>query len=407
MKSNVKRAMKPTMLPWLFCGAASILLTQQAVSAATYIRSDNVNAVVYEGNNFHIYELSLPFNGAAWKLGDLTALTGAPLAAAGASLSAAGEPVAYVRSDNVNAVVYRGSNNHIYEISLPLNGAAWKLGDLTALTGAPLAGWGPVAYRRSDNVNAVVYTGVNNHIYELSLPLNGAAWKLGDLTSLTGAPAAIASPAAYVRSDQVNAVLYRGSNEHIYEISLPFNGAAWKLGDLTTLTGAPPAGVGPLGYRRSDYVNAVLYVGAGNNHVYELSLPLNGAAWKLGDLTALTGAPAAASIPSAFVRSDQVNSVQYVGQTNGQIYELYLSFDGSAWKFGGLTSLTGAPVVGLVGATPTPDGYRRSDQTSSVVYCGLDNDIHEIYLPFDAPAWKTGNLSALAGYTGCYPQIIP
>ena len=265
------RLMKPILLPWLFCGAASMLLTQQiAFAETTYVRSDSVNAVVYEGNNFHIYEISLPFDGAAWKLGDLTALTGAPAAASGPSLADAGEPSAYVRSDNVNAVVYRGSNDHIYELSLALNGAAWHLGDLTALTGAPLASGGPVGYRRSDNTNSVVFVGANKHIYEIYLHLDGAAWKYGDLTALTGAPTAAASPAAYVRSDNVNAVVFRGSNDHVYEISLPLDAPAWKCGDLTALTGAPAAGWGPVGYRRSDSTNSVVFTGDKQPHLRDL-----------------------------------------------------------------------------------------------------------------------------------------
>ncbi len=234
-----KRVMHQILLAGLFCGAASMLFTQSALGQTAYVRSDSVNAVVYEGNNFHIYELSLPFHGAAWNLGDLTQLTGAPLAASGPSLSNAGEPSAYVRSDNVSAVVYRGSDNHIHELSLALHGAAWEKGDLTALTGAPAAAWGPVAYRRSDSVNSVVFVGANHHIYEISLPFDGKAWTVADLTALTGAPAAAASPAVYVRSDQVNSVVYRATNNQIYELYLPLGAPAWKLGDLTALTRRP------------------------------------------------------------------------------------------------------------------------------------------------------------------------
>ncbi len=382
----------------------SISLTLSAFAQTAYVRSDNVSAVVYEGDNFHIYELSLPLDGSAWSLGDLTNKTGAPLAAVGAALADAGEPSAYVRSDNTNSVVYRASNGHIYEIYLPLDGSAWNVGDLTVKSGnAPLAVMGPVAYRRSDNTNSVVYVGADSHLYEIYLPPSGA-WEYGDLTVKTSAPEAVAAPAVYVRSDSTNSVVYRASNGHIYEIYLPLDGSAWNVGDLTVKSGnAPLAVLGPVGYRRSDSVNSVVYVGE-NSHLYEIYLPLNGSTWQHDDLTVASGTPeAAASIPSAFIRSDGVNSVQYVG-ANSQVYELYLPPNGN-WSHGDITTATDATPVGEVGAVPTPAGYRRSDNTNSMVYCGSDGDIHELYLPLDAPAWSSGNLSAKAGVTGCNPNI--
>jgi hypothetical protein len=390
----------PHLLGWLLYGTLSTLLTPNTGFAQTaYVRSDHVNAVIYQGGDMHINELSLPLNG-SWHSADLTQMTGAPLTIAGISVSDAAEPSGYVRSDNVNAVVYRAQSEHIFEVSLPLGGS-WSAGDLTALTGAPLAGSGPVGYRRSDNVNAVLFVGLNSHIYEMSLPLKGA-WKVADLTGLTGAPLASGAPAAYVRSDNVNAVVYRASNGHIHEMSLPLNGS-WSDGDLTQLTNAPVSGSAPFGYRRSDNVNSVVYVGSGSSHVYELYLAPN-SPWRVGDLTSATGAPLAMTTPSAFVRSDQINSVQYVGLDN-QIYELYLPMGSTTWQEGNLSGLTGAISAFPVGTIPTPAAYRRSDAVNSVVYCGYDDHIHELYLPYGAPAWHTGDLSGLTGGGVCVAQI--
>ena len=91
------------------------------------------------------------------------------------------------------------------------------------------------AYRRSDNVNSVVYRGLDNHIHELYLP--GGAWGTGDLSKLTGATDAAGAPAGYVRWDNVNSVVYRGSDNHIHELYLP-RGGGWGTADLSKLTGA-------------------------------------------------------------------------------------------------------------------------------------------------------------------------
>jgi hypothetical protein len=54
---------------------------------------------------------------------DITELAGAP--------SPAGNPSPYVRVDGDNAVVYRGEDGHVYE--LRRDAGAWQLADLTAL----------------------------------------------------------------------------------------------------------------------------------------------------------------------------------------------------------------------------------------------------------------------------------
>jgi hypothetical protein len=124
--------------------------------------------------------------GGAWHVDDLSARTSAPLAA--------GAPVGYVRSDDVNALVHRGADGHIYEIALPLGGADWHIEDLSGRTDAPLAAGDPVGYVRSDNVNAVVYRGADDHIYEIALPLGGADWHVEDLSGRTDTPLAAGDP---------------------------------------------------------------------------------------------------------------------------------------------------------------------------------------------------------------------
>src|SRR5262249_55073058 len=151
-----------------------------------------------------------------WNLSDLSALAGAPLAA--------GNPAGYVRADNANSVVYRGFDNHIHELSLRSGAAVWNLSDLSALAGAPPAQGDPAGYRRSDFVSSVVYRGFDNHIHELYLVLSAtAAWHVEDLSfavmqSLKSWPVDAASdPAGYVRSDNVNSVVYRDVYNNLSE----------------------------------------------------------------------------------------------------------------------------------------------------------------------------------------------
>jgi hypothetical protein len=139
-----------------------------------YQRSDSVDSVVYRGTNGHIYELYLKRVGRekSWRFGDLTEQTGAP--------TASGSPVGYVRSDGINSVVYRGYDGHINEIYL--SDGAWNYVDITAAAGAPNAASSPDGFEGLEDigVNRVVYRGSDNNVYELYL--YGGEWSFENLT---------------------------------------------------------------------------------------------------------------------------------------------------------------------------------------------------------------------------------
>jgi hypothetical protein len=340
-----------------------------ASDVAAYRRSDNGNSVLYRGFDNNIYELFLPLGGSGWQLGNLTSLAGAPF-------SAAGRPACYVRSDNVNAVVYRGLDNHIYELWLPDGGLTWRLEDLTEIAGAPHAAGDPAAYVRSDQVNSIVYRGQDNHVYELFLPMNADPvfgffpWNFGDLSAIAGGLITPGNPAGYVRWDKVNSVVCRGFNHRIFELSLPLGATVWQL---NALPGAALAQGDPAGYRRLDFFNAVVYRGF-DNHVYELSIIVR-SLWQLADLTAAVHAefwpPDAAGDPVGYTRSDGTSSVVYRG-IDSRIHELALPLGAHAWTLGDLDS-TGSPL-----AVGVPAPYVRSDDVNSVLYRGADHHIYEM-----------------------------
>jgi hypothetical protein len=211
---------------------------------------------------------------------DLSALASAP--------EASGDPFVYLRSgkgDLYYTYVYLGKNNHIYELYLN-NVVSGICADLTQSAGAPAASGDLAGYARSDGINAVVYRGTNNHIYELLYLNKIDSWFGTDLTQSAGAPAASGDPAGYVRSDGINAVVYRGTNNHIYELLLRRDGT-WHYSDITAVPDAPAhpldvvfsiASGDPAGYARSDETNSVVYRGT-NNAIYELYLEKGASKW--------------------------------------------------------------------------------------------------------------------------------
>ena len=134
----------------------------------------------------------------------------------------AGELGAYRRSDGVNCVVYRASDNHIDEMCLI--GGVWRVYDPSVIRGATPAVGAPAVYIRWDNLNIAVYRGSDNHFHELATP-GGSIWETADLSALGGAPLAAGDPAAYRRSDVVTAVVYRGFDQDIHELDLLDGGA--------------------------------------------------------------------------------------------------------------------------------------------------------------------------------------
>ncbi|MBN2149290.1 MAG: hypothetical protein JW726_18020, partial [Anaerolineales bacterium] len=139
------------------------------------VRSDGITALTYTYDR-HIIELRL--EGGNWLWADLTDLSGAPDAIINVTRLTSG----YVRSDGINALVYETHDGagRIYELRLD-NG--WQAYELTSVKGA-VPGYYPIAYVRADGINAVVYLGTDQHIQELRL---GATWIPADLTSLAGA----------------------------------------------------------------------------------------------------------------------------------------------------------------------------------------------------------------------------
>jgi hypothetical protein len=145
------------------------------------VTPDNVPRVFYVSEDNHINELRLLDSG--WTHADLSAIVSnvAP------AFPASGRPFAYVTADGVPRIVYRGGDNHIHELRLQ---GSWIQADLSAIVSDnppafPAAG-DPFAFVTSDGIPRVLYRGADNHIHELRLQ---NSWIQADLSSLASAKA--------------------------------------------------------------------------------------------------------------------------------------------------------------------------------------------------------------------------
>ena len=325
---------------------------------------NNQQHVNFIGADNHVHEL---YFDSQWHHNDLTALAGAPPAAAGSALD--GYQTSFNNQQHVNFV---GTDNHVHELYFDNR---WHHNDLTVLAGAPPAAAGSAldGYQTSfNNQQHVNFVGTDNHVHELYFDNR---WHHNDLTVLAGASAAAAGSAvdgyetSFNNQQHVNFV---GADNHVHEL---YFDNRWHHNDLTVLAGAPAAAAGSAldGYQTSfNNQQHVNFIGA-DNHVHELYFDNR---WHHNDLTVLAGAPAAAvgsaldGYQTSFNNQQHVN---FIGADN-HVHELY--FD-NRWHHNDLTVLAGAPAAATGSAV---DGYETSfNNQQHVNFIGADNHVHELY----------------------------
>jgi hypothetical protein len=270
--------------------------------------------------------------------------------------------------------------------------------DLTAATGAPAAAGPPVGDFECRVVpcgSRVVYETGAKHIEMIAYNLDSTHWKKFDLTVRAGAPLAACptcTPAGRPWFDGVlNEVVYLTGAGHVEDLSM--SGSAWKATDLSARTGAPKAATIPTGYF-SDLAGAgedrVIYSTA-TGDVEELSRPVNSTAWSAKDLTTLTGAPPATSAPFGFSTNNPSALAQVVYETaSGAVEQLALSHAGS-WQANDLTALAGAP-----SAAPgtEPVGYVAA--AMRIIYKSASGSVIALSSTNET-TWTSSNLNTITG----------
>jgi hypothetical protein len=178
--------------------------------------------VVYSGVDNDVHELWWDANG--WHHNDLTAATNVPTTAFNA-------PAGYVfRAQGTQHVVHQGKPSvgsvaSIHELWWDANG--WHHNDLTAATGAPLAAeWGVHGYmfdvQGTQHVLCVGSVGPDAHAQELWWDANG--WHQNDLNTAAGVAGTVqfdtaGPPFGYSFNAQgTQHVVYRGRDNHIHEL---------------------------------------------------------------------------------------------------------------------------------------------------------------------------------------------
>ncbi len=292
-------------------GVCDGLIVSADMAVRGYNRSDGAHAVLYRTSDVDaIVEVSeRPF--------------GSPTRSnlGGPSI---GAPWGYVRSDNVNAVTYVSQDQHVHELSETSDGV-WVDSDLSLPpVNAPMASvdaTDAIGYVRTDGNNAVVFKGTDDHIYEIADSGSGfQSAVVVDVTSVAGGlEVMFGSAMPYLRSDGKNDIVFVAIDGHVHEVlDDAVDPSKWIDSDLFINSGETvPPSTDPWGYKRFDNVNAVVYVGS-DSKLHELSYEAGTACntrfpWCTGIIAAATNpSGGVGNRPSACVRWDNLDTVVYV-----------------------------------------------------------------------------------------------
>jgi hypothetical protein len=336
--------------------------TGNANDVVGFVRTDNANSVVHKALDGNLHELVL--SGTQW---GHTVIN--PSATVDSNLSV------YRRTEGVDAIVFRSATNHIIQVQRASNGWTDEA-DLTAITGAPNAVGNPMAYVRADGVNAIVHR-AGNTIIELRRGSRG--WISSNLLSEAMAPSdvdAASDPVATARSDGYSSVVFRGTDNRVYELYRAVGGD-WHVASPSALASGPAAADRPFVYVQRDGTNSIVYRTAGGGVA---KLTLGGSTWSVTQIGA-----GAIGQPIAYVRTDGATPVVFRHFSNHIVQVTAATTD--------LTDITGAPTTAT-----SPAAYVRNDGFNSVIFESSSNSVREFFVKRGG-TWATGNISSNAGET--------
>jgi hypothetical protein len=298
-------------------------------------------------------------------------------------------------------VAYVGRDQHVHELFATVD-EGWQHADLTAVSQAlvedivQMTGFSWQAGQSKQ----VVYVTASGGVRELFLS-KGGHWGYGDLTGATGAPAASRKfiTAFAWGAGGSKQVCYVTNDGHIHELFVTVGGK-WQHIDLTAVTGAPKAASPYLaGYAwEQGGTKQVAYVGE-DGHIYELFVP-NGGSWRYGNLTGSTKAPKPAHpyLNGYSWPSGGSKQVTYLDK-NGHIHELWITKNAN-WQHIDLTSHTGAPPS----YHPYINGYASDARKSKhIAYFAADWHIHELSVA-SGGSWGHEDVSAKTGVSAGTPE---
>jgi hypothetical protein len=286
----------PSQLAVVANGIPSTAVTIQVTGAlnnrldhASFTFPNGSGHSFYLDTNHHVIDLSLSSTG-VWQRQDLTALTGAGVAAADSALAA------MLDSAGNGRVFYVGTNQHVWQLKLDTTNTWSDAGDATSKAGSTKTvapGSSLVTFGPGVNTSVhVLYLDSTQHVNDLRRTVpEPATWSNQDVTSLTSVGAALSGSALAGLVDAAGNVraFYVGTNQHVWQLKLDTTNTWGDSGDTTvkagiTKTVAPGSGLTSFGPAGGSSVH-VLYLDS-IQHVNDLARTVpEPATWSNQDVT--------------------------------------------------------------------------------------------------------------------------
>ena len=362
----------------------------------------------------HLDETYLPLIGLPWNTQDLSAtggtLPGTPPVAPGTA------PVALVHTGYTSVYTVDEGSDHLQETYLPAIGDAWKTQDLTGNYTAPTTAETPIVLLHPDATGALTWTSVftvdefSDHLKETYLPALGDKWISQDLTgNYHTPPVAVSgsSPTGWSVSHAGYTSVYTvDKSGDLDESYLTAMGQPWAEQDLSYTYEVPPVlkGTAPVAVFHDGYTS-VYTIDAGSDgynkgDLEESYLIAIGGRWYTQDLSKQTKTPATSVTPAVVYHGGYV-SVYTTDNSNGNLWETYLSRIGADWVAQNLSAAAHTPPVDAY-TSPTAvyhDGFTSvyTVDTTNAADGSTLGQLQETYLQAIGDGWNTQNLSANYG----------
>jgi hypothetical protein len=365
-------------------------------------------------SNNHLDETYLTLIGVPWNEQDLSAtggtLPGTPPVAPGTA------PVALVHTGYTSVYTVDEGSDHLQETYLPAIGDAWTTQDLTAKYTAPTTAETPIVLLHPDTTGALTWTSVftvdefSAHLKETYLPALGDDWTTQDLSAKYNTPAVAVSGSGAASWSAVHAgytsVYTVDKSGNLDETYLTAMGQPWATQDLSGTGGSLPgtpkvlAGTAPVAVVHGGYTSVYTIDAGDSTHtkgdLQESYLPAIGGPWFTQDLSFQTKTPAT-SVTPAVVYHGGYTSVYTTDNSNGDLWETYLTKIGAYWTAQNLTAEYHTPPVDAF-TSPTAvyhDGFTSvyTVDTTNTTYGSTLGQLQETYLQAIGDSWVTQNLS--------------
>lgn len=259
-------------------------------------------AIFYIGTDQHVHHF---FTDTTWHTDDPTANSGAPLAESGGhGLCSFLDPTGATTGSPGQAIFYIGTDHHVHHI---YSNTTWHTDDPTAMTGAPLAATGssltcfldPTGVTTgSPHGQSIFYIGTDQHVHHL---YSNTAWHHDDPTAMTGAPLAATGSSLSSFLDKTGvttgapagqSIFYIATDQHVHHI---YSNTTWHTDDPTAMTSSPVAATGsplssfldPTGVTTGAPAGQSIFFIGTNGHVYQI---YSNTTWFANDTTGDTGA---------------------------------------------------------------------------------------------------------------------